>query len=79
MDVPILVHLLLFKVSSIEVNLNIIKITNFKFEIKCVLINVHSYGTIITVIENVSINPQDSLMPIPYLQVLETLISHTID
>ena len=78
-DVPILVHLLLFKVSSIEVNLNIIKITNLKFAIKCVLTNVHSYGTIITMIENVSVNPHNSLMPIPYLQVLETLISHTID
>ena len=57
MDVPILVHLLLFKVSSIEVNLNIIKVTNFEFAIKCVLTYVHSYGTIITMIENISINP----------------------
>lgn len=57
-DVPILMDLLLFKISSMEVNLNVIKITDFRCAMKNILRNIHRGGTIIISIQNTSVNPK---------------------
>lgn len=57
-DVPILLPLLLFKISSMEVNLNIIKITSCRYARKNIWTNIYRGETIIILTQNTSVSPK---------------------